>query len=225
MSGAVVLLSGGMDSSTLLHYVRRRLGVEPVYALTFLYGQKHAREVEAARWQAAAAGVEEHHVVDLSFLWKLTGAASALTDPGTRVPCLHELDETARRQPPTYVPHRNLLLLALAAATAEARNLTDVYYGAQRQDAYGYWDCSADFVARLNATLALNRKAPMRVHAPFLGWSKADEIRLGMELGVNYSHTWTCYVGETKPCGGCPACEERAAGFRAANLSDPLMKP
>jgi 7-cyano-7-deazaguanine synthase len=107
-----------------------------------------------------------------------------------------------------------MVLLALAAAYAEAKGVQDVFYGAQRQDEYGYWDCSGKFVERLNDVLSLNRGKPVRVHAPFARMRKAEVLRLGLELGVDYEHTWTCYRGGAKPCGTCPSCVERDAAFR-----------
>jgi len=223
MNHAVVLLSGGLDSTTLLHYVRQRVGAG-VYALTFSYGQRHLREIASARWQAARAGVLEHRVADLGLFPSLIPGASALTDAGIAMPALADLDSASRRQPPTYVPHRNLILLALAAAFAEARGASALYYGAQQQDAYGYWDCTPEFQTRLNAVLALNRGTAVTVHAPFAGLRKTELVRLGLELGVDYGHTWTCYRGAEHPCNTCPSCEERAAAFREAGLPDPLPK-
>jgi 7-cyano-7-deazaguanine synthase len=221
-SSAVVLLSGGMDSTTLLHYVTRQAGVRDVFALSFDYGQKHARELEAARWQARAVGVREHRVLDVSFFGELTAGLSALTDAAIAIPRLAALDAAARRQPPTYVPNRNMMLLSLAAAYAEARQVTDVYYGAQAQDRYGYWDCTPEFLERINALLALNRGQPVTIRAPFMTWRKAEELRLGRDLGVDYAHTWTCYAGGAQPCGVCPSCEERAAAFEEIGVDDPL---
>ena len=137
---AVVLLSGGMDSTTLLYYVKRTLNVATIHALSFDYGQRHAREIEAARWQARAAGVTEHCVMDVSLLGGVAFARSVLTDREADLPNLDDMDEAQRSQPPTYVPHRNLVLLSLAAAYAEAHGIADVFYGAQAQDRYGYWD-------------------------------------------------------------------------------------
>lgn len=222
MNKAVVLLSGGLDSTTLLHYVARRLGVREVHALSFLYGQKHRRELDAAAWQARAAGVKAHDVVDMGFFAALTPGASALTDAAVAVPRLADLPAEALSQPPTYVPNRNMMLLAVAAAYAEARGIRDVYYGAQTQDCYGYWDCTPEFVARLNAVLALNHRDAVTVHAPFAGLRKADELKLGLELGVDYAHTWTCYRGGDAPCGECPSCADRTAAFRELGLTDPL---
>lgn len=221
-SGAVVLLSGGMDSATLLFYVDRRLARGPVHALSCVYGQRHARELEAAAWQARAARVREHRVIDLAFWPGLAGAASALTAREADVPELSAIPEAEREQPPTYVPHRNLMLLAAAAGYAETLGIAEVFYGAQRQDAYGYWDCTDAFVQRLNDLLSLNRRTPVRVCAPFVRMRKADIVKIGLELGVDYAHTWTCYRGGEAPCGVCPSCSERANAFRDAGIRDPL---
>jgi 7-cyano-7-deazaguanine synthase len=212
-TSAVVLLSGGVDSTTLLHFVARWLGVSAVHALSFRYGQKHARELEMARWQARAVGVAEHRVMDLSGMAELTRGGSALTDPALAVPDMAAIPESQRTQPPTYVPNRNMVFLALAAAYAESVGVADIYYGAQQQDEYGYWDCTETFVERLNNVLALNRKTPIRAHAPFVGMNKAAVVKIGLELGVDYNHTWTCYRGGENPCGRCPACVERERAF------------
>jgi len=208
-SKAVVLLSGGMDSSTLLFFLRKQLRIRSVHALSFRYGQKHERELEMAKWQARKVGVAEHKVIDLAVLAPLVEGASALTDPGIAVPDLSSLNAKQRRQPPTYVPNRNMILLSLAAAYAEAHGITNIFYGAQAQDAYGYWDCTAEFVGRINSLLALNRGKPVRIHAPFAGMSKTAIVAIGRKLGVDYSRTWSCYRGGAEPCGSCPSCVER----------------
>lgn len=223
MDKAVVLLSGGMDSSTLLHHVVKGLKVREVYALSFLYGQKHRRELESAAWQARAAGVKAHDVVDMGFYERLAAGASALTDRTIAVPRLADLGSDTLAQPPTYVPNRNMILLSLAAAYAEARGVADVFYGAQQQDRYGYWDCTPEFLERINATLGLNRRGRVTIHAPFVGMSKAQELKIGAALGVDYAHTWTCYRGGAVPCRECPACVERADAFSAAGMKDPLL--
>lgn len=217
---AIVMLSGGVDSVTLLHFVRKRLEVPEVHALSFMYGQKHSRELDMAEWQAARVGGVTHHKIDMSFYAELTEGGSALTDPAVHVPDLRELTEEQRRQPPTYVPHRNLILLSVAAGYAETVEAQDVFYGAQAQDEYGYWDCTLDFVAKLNDVLELNRVKPIRIHAPFAGKRKADVLRIGLGLEVDYAHTWTCYCGGDQPCGACPSCVERAAAFREVGKVD-----
>lgn len=216
----MVLLSGGIDSTTLLHYARGRLKVPCVYAVSFHYGQKHARELEMARWQARAAGVIEHREINISFYAQLVAGASALTDSAIDVPNLADIDKNQRSQPITYAPHRNMIFLALAAGYAEARGTRDVFYGAQTQDAYGYWDCTRDFVAGINDVLRLNRKEPVTVRAPFAGKRKSEVLKIGIELAVDYSHTWTCYRGESKACGTCPSCCERIAAFHEIGMED-----
>ncbi len=222
MNSAVVLLSGGLDSSVLLHELRRHLGQGELHALSFYYGQKHARELDMARAQAALAGVVTHRVVDVSFFKALTGGVSALTDEAIPVPDLDSLSASQLVQPSTYVPHRNLMLLSLAAAYAESAGVRDVFYGAQKQDRYGYWDCTPDFVERINDLLSLNRGMAVRVQAPFAAFSKGDIVRLGVRLGVDFSRTWSCYRGVPPACGTCPTCVERAAAFAGVGLADPL---
>jgi 7-cyano-7-deazaguanine synthase len=223
---AVVLLSGGLDSSVLLHHVVRQLGVPEVHAISFDYGQRHAVELECAAWQAAAVAVR-HTVIPMGFLGPMLAAGSTLLAAGAPVPDLADLSAAQLSQPPTYVPHRNLLLLSLSAAYAEAHDISDVYYGAQAQDEYGYWDCTEEFLARMNAVLSLNRDTPVTIHAPFVAHDKAANVKLGVALGVDFAHTWTCYRGgegqETpQPCGTCPSCVERLQAFARAGIQDPL---
>ncbi|MFH1476028.1 MAG: 7-cyano-7-deazaguanine synthase QueC [Verrucomicrobiota bacterium] len=221
MKSAVILLSGGLDSSTLLHYVKSRLDFQALYALTIRYGQKHVRETICAVNQARAAGVAEHRQIDLSFFGALVAGASALTDPAIPMPALSELAPLQLDQPPTYVPNRNMLFLALAAAYAEAKGIADVFYGAQAQDRYGYWDCTPEFLDRMNAVLGLNRRRPVILRAPFMRMSKSEILKIGLDLGVNYAETWSCYRGAGTPCGVCPSCVERRAAFDALLIADP----
>ena len=218
----VVLLSGGMDSAVLLSYVVKTLGHGPVHALSFNYGQRHLRELECARWQAEAANVVEHRIIDLGFVAGLVGEGTSLVSGGDEVPDLTELSEAELDQPPTYVPNRNMMLLSVAAAYAEAQGIRDVFYGAQAHDEYGYWDCTADFIGRLNQALELNRRDGITVHAPFVAKKKSELVSLGHELEVDFSHTWSCYRGAEKACGTCPTCVERLKAFQEAGATDPL---
>ena len=218
----VVLLSGGMDSATLLHLVVHAIANGPVYALSFDYGQRHRRELECAAWQAKAAGVAAHRVVDVSFFGELVKDGTALVGGGADVPDLADLDAAQRDQPPTYVPNRNMMLLSMAVAYAEAQGAGDVFYGAQAQDEYGYWDCTLDFIERINAVLELNRRESIGVMAPFIFVSKADILRMGLSRGVDYSRTWSCYRGEDVACGTCPTCVERLKAFAEVGVEDPL---
>jgi len=220
---AVVLLSGGLDSSTLVHWVVREVQPDPLLCLSFDYGQRHARELDCARVQAALAGAVEHVVLDLKFLGAMLAPGTTLVAAGANVPALSDIAESELVQPPTYVPNRNMMLLSMAAAFAEARGAASVYYGAQAQDEYGYWDCTAEFVNSINTLLSLNRKTPVRIEAPFTVKRKAEVVRLGRELGVDFASTWTCYRGGERPCGVCPACVERAKAFAEAGVVDPLV--
>ncbi|HOE66651.1 MAG TPA: 7-cyano-7-deazaguanine synthase QueC [Candidatus Hydrogenedentes bacterium] len=221
---AVALLSGGLDSSVLLHHVARDLGRKPLHAISCDYGQRHDRELACARWQAQRAGVAHHCVLNLQFLGKLVQNATSLVHGGADVPDLASLAPQSADQPPTYVPHRNMVLLSIAAAYAESCGATDVFYGAQAQDEYGYWDCTVDFVDRLNHTLALNRRNAVTIHAPFATLRKAETVRIGMRLGVDFAHTWSCYRGADRPCDACPTCVERRHAFEEAGLTDPLTQ-
>ncbi len=222
MSNAVVLLSGGLDSSVLLHHVARDLACPVIHAVSYNYGQRHSKEIDCARWQAERAGVAEHRVIDISFFGQLVRAGTALVNGGDAVPDLADLSASDLTQPPTYVPNRNMMLLSIAAAYAEAHDIQDVFYGAQAQDEYGYWDCTADFVDKINGVLALNRRQPVVIHAPFVTMRKAETVKLGIRLGVDFAHTWSCYRGGAAACGRCPTCVERKNAFREVGIDDPI---
>ncbi|MBI2422606.1 MAG: 7-cyano-7-deazaguanine synthase QueC [Candidatus Hydrogenedentes bacterium] len=219
---AVVLLSGGIDSTVLIHHVARDLGHDTIHAISFDYGQRHSRELDCARYQAAAAGAAEHRIIDIGFMGEILKDGSALLTGGAEVPALAALSEKDLEQPPTYVPNRNMMLLSIAAAFAESRGVQHLYYGAQAQDEYGYWDCTAAFLAAINGVLSLNRRNAVRVHAPFVSRSKAETVRLGIALNVDFAHTWSCYRGGEKPCGACPTCIERLNAFAANGTPDPV---
>ncbi|MCI0397673.1 MAG: 7-cyano-7-deazaguanine synthase QueC [Chloroflexi bacterium] len=218
MIDSVVIVSGGMDSVTLLHYLVKRERLNPA-VITFVYGQKHAREIACARTHASLLNCAVHLVLDLSLLRPLF-TSSALVSADIPVPTIEEV--TGDPQPVTYVPNRNMIFLALAAAYAESHGATAVYYGAQRHDLYGYWDTPPQFLDSLNRVYQLNRKTPVQIHAPFVNYSKADILRLGLELGVDYSQTWSCYQGQEVACGRCPTCAERLQAFAEVGLPDPL---
>ncbi len=213
----VAIVSGGMDSVTLLHYLVQQ-GHTPA-VITFEYGQKHAKEVECARFQAAQFHLE-HRIVSLTDLAYLF-SSSALVSEAISIPTIEEVQ--GNPQPPTYVPNRNMIFLSLAAAYAESVGVTSVYYGAQAHDLYGYWDTTLDFLSRLNAVFQLNRQQPIQIEAPFVQYSKTDVLRTGLALGVDYAHTWSCYAGEEIACGRCPTCAERLKAFAEVGIRDPVM--
>lgn len=218
----VVLLSGGLDSTVLLHHVARQHGAANIHALSFNYGQRHSRELECARWQAAQLGCASHRVLDISFIGEVLQGGTALVSSGAEVPDLAALAPEDLTQPPTYVPNRNMMLLSIAAAYAEAHQARDVYYGAQAQDEYGYWDCTRDFLTRINAVLALNRRDAVTIHAPFVDMKKAGIVSLGRDLKVDFAQTWSCYRGGERACGTCPTCVERQKAFAEAGADDAL---
>ena len=218
MIDSVAIVSGGLDSVTLLHYLVKSEQRNPA-VISFAYGQKHSKELAYAREQAGVLGCKEHLVLDLQPLRALF-ASSALVSEAIAVPGI--ADVAGDPQPSTYVPNRNMIFLALAAAYAEANGISEVFYGAQRHDMYGYWDTTPQFLERLNNVYGLNRKTPIRIEAPFVDYSKADIVRLGTQLDVDYGKTWSCYVGQEVACGRCPTCAERLEAFTELGLRDPL---
>jgi len=218
---AVILVSGGLDSAVLLHHVASQPFRRPIHALSFKYGQRHSRELECAKYQAGAIAAE-HRVIDLSWIAPFLAEGAALITGGPDVPDLLDVPLQERDQPPTYVPNRNMIFLSIAAAYAETQGISDVFYGAQAQDEYGYWDCTTQFLERVNDLLALNRRGVVTVYAPFIEMKKAEIVRLGTALGVDFAHTWSCYRGGPKACGACPTCVERLKAFDAAGCRDPI---
>ena len=225
MSKCVILVSGGMDSVTLLHYAVKVLKIDEVYALSFNYGQRHSRELVEARWNCEKfSAVKEHRVLDLEFMREILQGSSSLVGDVIDVPDLDSIEEKDLDQPITYVPNRNMMLLSLAASYAESRDCRQIYYGAQAQDEYGYWDCTEEFLEKINNVFSLNRRNSVEVLAPFVHKSKGDVVEIGLENGVDFSRTWTCYRGGEEPCKKCPSCVERELAFTQAGQKDPLIR-
>lgn len=215
---AVVLLSGGLDSATVLALARRQ-GWE-CYALSVAYGQRHSAELDAAARVAAALGAREHRVmhVDLAGI-----GGSALTDPGLAVPQTPTVGI-----PITYVPARNTMMLALALGWAEVLGAGVICVGVNAVDYSGYPDCRPEFIAAFEALAVRATRAgvegqPLKVHAPLIAWTKAAIIQAGTQLGVDYSMTVSCYQADAhgRACGKCDSCRIRREGFTAAGLADP----
>jgi 7-cyano-7-deazaguanine synthase len=220
-----VLLSGGLDSATAMAMARAQ-GFA-VHALTVGYGQRHEAELDAARRVAAALGARQHRVIDLSL--GLFGG-SALTDAAVAVPKDRPMAEIGAPGdvPVTYVPARNTVLLALALAWAEALGARDIFLGVNVLDASGYPDCRPAFVAAFEAlanvaTRAADGGPRFHVHAPLIAMTKAEIIRSGVALGVDYGLTHSCYdpAGNGAACGHCDACLLRKKGFAEAGVADP----
>jgi len=215
---AVVLLSGGLDSATALAIARER-GFT-CHALSVDYGQRHAAELDAARRVARTGSAREHRImrVDLAGI-----GGSALTDRAIAVP-----ESPTEGIPLTYVPARNTIMLALALAWVEVLGARDVFIGVNIIDSSGYPDCRPEFIESFGRLAALATRAgvegnPCRIHAPLIGWTKAEIILEGARLGVDYGQTVSCYQAddEGRACGRCDACRLRRAGFGAAGVPDP----
>ncbi|NMF90896.1 7-cyano-7-deazaguanine synthase QueC [Aromatoleum petrolei] len=216
---AVILLSGGLDSATCLA-IARDMGFE-TYALSVAYGQRHAAELAAAGRVAASLGAREHRVASVE-LGQFGG--SALTDDKIPVPVEGSTDGI----PVTYVPARNTVMLSIALAWAEVLGANDIFVGVNAVDYSGYPDCRPEFIAAFETMANLATKAGvegtrLRIHAPLIALSKADIIRRGSALGVDYGQTVSCYQADDAghACGRCDACRLRRAGFEVAGLPDP----
>jgi 7-cyano-7-deazaguanine synthase len=223
MKHAVVLLSGGLDSATTLAIARSQ-GYE-TYALSFDYGQRHQRELEAARRIAKSLGAKEHRTVKID---NQIFAGSALTDD-VDVPKSRSEEEIGSGIPPTYVPARNTIFLAHALAWAETIPAGHIFIGANAIDYSGYPDCRPEFIALFEtlanvATKAGAEGARIQIHAPLINLSKADIVRKAVELDVDLSLTHSCYdpITDGRACGKCDSCQLRLKGFREAGVTDPI---
>lgn len=220
MKKAVVLVSGGLDSATTLAMARHE--GYACHALSFAYGQRHHAELAAANRITAALGAAEHKTValDLSSI-----GGSALTDSRIDVP-----EQPGNGIPVTYVPARNTVFLAVAVGWAEVLGAQDIFIGVNAVDYSGYPDCRPEFIAAFERVANLGTRAgvegrPMRIHAPLIDWSKAEIIRHGLSLGVDYAMTVSCYSAdaEGRACGRCDSCRMRQQGFHDAQVPDPTI--
>lgn len=221
---AVVLLSGGLDSTTALA-VAKRDGFA-LHALTFRYGQRHAEEIEAARRVAIRFGVAEHVIADIDL--RMFGGSALTSD--VPVPKGRPMDEMAHGIPATYVPGRNTIFLSFAVAWAEVLESSDIFIGVNALDYSGYPDCRPEFIeayermANLATKAGVEGRVKTRIHTPLLHLTKAQIVQLGFELGVDYGLTLTCYDPdpEGRACGRCDACLLRLKGFLEAGHKDPV---
>jgi 7-cyano-7-deazaguanine synthase len=219
-NGAIVLVSGGLDSATTL-YLAKREGYK-CFCLAFDYGQRHHRELQSAKRVAAFAKCPIK-TIKLDFSWK----GSSLLDKKEKLP------QASRRLaagiPSTYVPGRNLVFLSLAASYAEAVGAKAIFIGAHSQDYSGYPDCRPEFFRALKKVITCGTKAGLQnrgieIKAPLVNKTKAAIIRIGHKLGVPFGLTWSCYRGGKAPCGECDSCYYRARGFKEAKIKDPSIK-
>jgi 7-cyano-7-deazaguanine synthase len=211
----VIIVSGGLDSTTLLyHLVKQNLKIT---ALSFDYGQRHSRELVCACWQCDSLKVP-HKIIDLGNIKQLL-QGSSLTSPEIVTPEGHYAQENMKL---TVVPNRNMIMLSLAIACAISLKAPKVWYGAHAGDHAIYPDCRPAFVKAMQRTADLCDWNPVDIEAPFLGIDKAGIVSIGLELGVRYDQTWTCYSGREKACGKCGSCSERLEAFEKNHLKDPL---
>ena len=219
MKKAVIILSGGLDSTTCMGIAQAQ-GYE-LYAVTFDYGQRHSIELNCARHVGEHYKVADHRFVNLQFLREIGG--SALTDPNLDVP----LSGIGEDIPITYVPGRNLLFLSIASSYAEVIGAQAIFIGVNALDYSGYPDCRPEFIERVQSAITAGTKAGVEgrgveIQTPLLHLTKAQIIRKGMELSVPYELTTSCYQGGEEACGECDSCRLRLKGFAEAGYNDPI---
>lgn len=227
MKNALVLTSGGVDSTTALALAIEKYGSDHVIALSISYGQKHTKELEAAKAVAAHYGVEQRFL-DLALIFKDSNCSllEGSTEEIPEASYAEQIAETHGETPvSTYVPFRNGLFLSAAASIALSNDCEVIYYGAHADDAAGfaYPDCSPIFNNAMNTAIYEGSGHQLRIEAPFVNQTKADIVALGLKLGVPYTLTWSCYEGGEKPCGKCGTCIDRAAAFVANGVADPAL--
>lgn len=213
---AVIVYSGGLDSTVLLHLLKREGKADA--ALLFDYGQKHKKELEFARKNCEKLGVP-FDIADLRPITRLFGHNS-LTDASEEVPDGNYDDSNMKS---TVVPNRNMIMISIAAARAIALETDEVAYAAHSGDHAIYPDCRDEFADALDGVLALCHYEPVKLLRPFVDMSKADIVALGTDLGVDFSQTWSCYKGGEIHCGTCGTCTERKEAFRLAGVPDPTV--
>jgi 7-cyano-7-deazaguanine synthase len=223
-SKAVVLLSGGLDSTTVLAIAKEQ-GYE-TYALSFSYGQRHSWELECARKIAANSAVKDHRIAQIDL--RVFGGSALTADIG--VPKGRSLEEMSDKIPVTYVPARNTIFLSFALAWAEVLGSCDIFIGVNALDYSGYPDCRPEFIeaferlANLATKAGVEGRQNLRIHTPLISLSKAEIISQGLRLGVNYGLTSSCYDPSPsgEPCGACDSCLLRQKGFKENSIIDPL---
>ncbi len=224
---ALVLFSGGVDSSTCLAMAVKKYGAENVIALSVYYGQKHDKEIKCSQKIAEYYGVKLK-TLDLALIFADSDCSllSGSKDDIPQETYAEQLEKTDGKPVSTYVPFRNGLFLSSAASIALSNDCSVIYYGAHSDDAAGnaYPDCSSDFNDAMNRAIYLGSGKQLEIIAPFVNLTKADVIKKGLELGVPYEMTWSCYEGSDKPCGVCGTCRDRISAFEANGVTDPLMK-
>lgn len=213
---SVVLLSGGLDSTTLLYDVISKHGTGDVFAVSFDYGQRHIRELECAKATCQKLDIS-HKIINLQCLGEV--APSALTRQDQEVPLGHYEDENMKQ---TVVPNRNMVLLSLAGAYAIGIKAKNLFYGAHAGDHEIYPDCRKEFVEAMQNSFNLCDWSPLNLEAPYIGIDKGDILKIGLGLKVDYNLTRTCYQSTELACGKCGSCNERLAAFKKNEIKDPV---
>ena len=222
----MVLFSGGVDSTTALGMAIEKYGKEEVITLSVSYGQKHTKEIEAAKKITEYYGLE-HISLDLAKIFAYSDC-SLLKHSDQEIPkksYAEQIAKTDGKPVTTYVPFRNGLFLASAASIALSKGCEVIYYGAHSDDAAGsaYPDCSTEFNDAMNEAIYLGSGKQVRIEAPFVKWTKSEVVKEGLRLKVPYELTWSCYEGADTPCGVCGTCIDRAKAFETNGVKDPAM--
>lgn len=223
---ALVLSSGGVDSTTCLALAVEKYGKENVVSLSITYGQKHSKEIQCANAVAQYYGVE-HILLDLSTMFQFSDC-SLLSHSDKEIP--HEsynsqIEKTDGSPVSTYVPFRNGLFISSASAIAISKNCSVIYYGAHSDDSAGsaYPDCSPEFNKAMSDAVYIGSGNQLKIEAPFVSMNKKDVVKKGLELNAPYHLTWSCYEGHEKQCGKCGTCIDRKNAFEANGVSDPVL--
>lgn len=218
MKKVVVVLSGGLDSTVLAYQAVKDLGAENVAAITFDYGQRHNKEIMLAKLSTSKLGIK-HVVIDMAEVGKQI-FKSALMDKAAVLPTGKYAEENLQS---TVVPNRNMIMVSLAAGFAISFGANEVRYGAHSGDHSNYPDCRPEFIASLRNTLSLCHFEPIGLVTPFANCTKADIVMMGLEIGVPFEDTWSCYDGGDYACGVCTTCDDRLKAFEANNADDPIL--
>lgn len=226
---AVVLSSGGIDSTTCISIAIDELGIENVSTVSVFYGQKHSKELECAKKIAKYYGVK-HYELDLSAIFKYSNCPllSQSTEEIVHESYAEQIAKDGEGMVRTYVPFRNGLMLSAVASLAVSiypDDMVDIYLGAHADDAAGsaYADCSEAFTDAIGKAISIGTYEKVNLRAPLVNLSKAEVVREGLELGTPYELTWSCYEGGETPCGTCATCIDRAIAFKLNNISDPAL--
>lgn len=215
MKKITLIYSGGSDSFTLLHHALDQ-GIE-VECITFSYGQKHIKEIDFAKENCKRLGLS-HTLIDIGYPESIFGSSS-LIDEATDIPHGSYKEESMKS---TIVPNRNMIFISYAIAYSIAHDIDEVWYGAHAGDHFIYPDCRPEFLRSMNTAAELCDPSKISVKAPFINLNKGEILKIGLDLNIDYSKTWTCYKGLEKACGKCGSCVERIEAFTDNNSSDPI---